>query len=68
MDIDEAIHNFDKLWNMRPWPLILFVVGLALFIGLVVDVWVIKQRWRRRRRAARALPQPGPPQQRRNRE
>jgi hypothetical protein len=47
MDIDEIIHNFHQLWEMRPWPVLLLVLGFAVFVGIVVDVWIIKKRRRR---------------------
>jgi len=49
MDIDEIIHNFHQVWEMSPWAVILLVIGFAVFLGLVVDVWVVKRRRRRRR-------------------
>jgi len=48
MDIEEVIHNFHQLWENSPRPIILLVLGFAVFVGLVVDVWIIKRRRRRR--------------------
>ncbi|HLH56157.1 MAG TPA: hypothetical protein VKY92_21325 [Verrucomicrobiae bacterium] len=49
MDLDQLSKDFHLIWQSQPVAIILFGLGVLLFIYLVVDAWRHKRRKKRPR-------------------
>ncbi len=48
MSFFELSAGFRTVWENQPTMVVLSLVGFLVFVFLVVDVWVLKRRRRRR--------------------
>ncbi len=50
MDFEEISQSIRALWEQKPGAVLLLILGFLVFVFLVVDTWIHKQRRRKARR------------------
>lgn len=50
MNWGSLIESFEQIWQHKPKLLLFLLFGFLIFVGLVVDAWILRRRKKRHRK------------------